>query len=175
MAIHWWRSKKLVKDLAEDHVTEQESLWYAMISAVLYFETVYYTNWFGGYRSGTLLLEALVVTVIGLVGLSECYKANGGATGSHFLKRLYCLGTPVGIKIALASIILGQINYFVFPRVVTQTEFRDPLFVFQLMSLFITGVFTVLYYWSIAAHMARINSLQRSNSGVQATPASGRA
>jgi hypothetical protein len=175
MAVHWWRTDRLVEELAADRVTEQESLWYAMISAVLYFETMYYANWFGGYRTATLLLESVVVTAIGLVGLKECFKSNGGAAGAHFLKRLYCLGTPVGIKIALVSIVLGQINYFLFPRLVTQTEFRDPLFVFQLMSLFVAGMFTVLFYWSIAAHMARINDLQRSNSGVQPTPASRRA
>ena len=175
MTVHWWNSKKLVDDLAADRVTERECLWYALIGVVLYFETMYYTNWFGGYRSGILLLEFVVVTVIGLVGMNECFKANGGAEGTHFLKKLYCLGTPVGVKLTLASILLGQVNYFVLPRVITQTTFRDPFFVFQLMALFVAGTFTVLYYWSIAAHMTRIVKLQRSNNGVQATPASGRA
>jgi len=73
MAIHWWRTDRLVDDLAADRVTERESLWYAMISAALYFEALYYTNWFGGYRSGMLLLEFVVVTAIGLVGLTECF------------------------------------------------------------------------------------------------------
>jgi len=175
MAVHWWHTKKLVDDLAADRVTERESLWYAMISAVLYFEDMYYTDWFGGHRSGILLLEFVVVTVIGLIGLNECFKANGGAEGTHFLKKLYCLGTPVGVKLTLASILLGQMNYLVFPHVVTQANFRDPLFVFRIMSMFVAGTFTVLYYWSIAAHMTRIATLQRSNSGVQVTPASGHA
>src|SRR5258705_4276 len=90
MAIHWWHMDKLVKELSEGRVSEDQSLKYALISAALYCEGTYYATWFGGYRSWVLLWEFLVVVVISLIGVHECFKANGGATGSHFLKRFFC-------------------------------------------------------------------------------------
>jgi len=68
----------------------------------------------------------------------------------------------VGVKLALASIVFGQMNYFVFPHIVDQATFRNPFFVFQLMSLVVNAVFTILYYWSIAGHMSRITKMRRS-------------
>jgi hypothetical protein len=174
MAIHWWHTDKLAKELAEGGVSEDQSLKYALISAVLYCEGTYYATWFGGYRSWVLLWEILVVVAISLIGVHECFKANGGATGSHFLKRFFCLGVPVGLKVAIASTLLGQAVYFGFYRVVTQVNFRDPYFVYQLFSLFTAGAFTVLYYWRIAFHLSRVAKLERSNNGVQPTPTSGR-
>jgi hypothetical protein len=53
--------------------------------------------------------------------------------------------------------------YFGFPRVITQVNFRDPYFVYQLFSLFVAGAFTVLYYWRIAFHLSRVTKLERSN------------
>jgi ethanolamine transporter EutH len=175
MAIHRWHTDKLVGELAEGGISEDQSLRYAMISAVLYFQETYYATWFGGYRSWLLLLEFIAVTVIAFIGLQECFKANGGSSGSHFLKRLFCLGVPVGLKVAIASALTGQLIYFGFSRVVTQENFRNPYFIYQLLSFFIAGAFTVFYYWRIAYHMARLAKLERSYNGVQATPASGRA
>jgi hypothetical protein len=51
MTIHWWRTEKLVADLAEGLVSEEESALYAMIGAVLYYQATYSATWFGGYQS----------------------------------------------------------------------------------------------------------------------------
>jgi len=169
MAIHWWRTDRLVQELANGGVSETQSLWYAVISSVIYFEAMYYATWFGGYRSWLLLVEFVAVCVIAVLGLQECFKANGGATGSNFLKRFFCLGVPVGLKLAIASAVVGQLIYFGFPRVVTQESFRNPYFVWQLFSFFIAGVFTVVYYWRIAYHMKRIAKVERSNPLMQPT------
>ena len=169
MAIHWWHADKLVQELAEDGVSEKQSLWYAMISAVLYSQTIYYSLWFGGYGSWLLLIEFVSVTVIALIGLHECFKSNGGSSGSHFLKRLYCLGVPVGLKVAIASTVAGQVIYFGFGRVVSQENFRNPYFVYQLLSFFFAGTFTVVYFWRISYHMAGIAKAERSNPSMQPT------
>jgi hypothetical protein len=156
MAIHWWRTDRLAEELAKDAVSERQSLWYGVISTILVVEATYYATWFGGYQSWLLLVEFAVVCVITVLGLQECYKSNGGAGGSHFLKRFICLGVPVGIKLLIASTAIGQVAYFAFPVVVTHESFRNPYFVYQLFSFFIVGVFAVVYYWRIAHHMERI-------------------
>ena len=169
MAIHWWQTDRLVQELAGDGVSEDQSLRYAMISAVLYFQAIYYSLWFGGARSWLLLIEFVAVTVIAFIGLQECFKANGGSRGHHFLKRLCCLGVPIGLKVVIASTIAGQVMYFGFGRVITQEHFRDPYFVYQLTSFFFASTVTVIYYWRVAHHMAGIAKRERSNPLMQPT------
>ncbi len=140
-----------------------------MFSAVIATEALYYAYWFGSERGWLLLLELVAVCVISLIGLHECFKSNGGAGGSHFLKRLFCLGVPVGLKLAIASAVVGQIIYFGFPRLASGGTFRNPYFVYQLASFFIAGAFTVVYYWRIAYHMAHIAKTERSNNLMQPT------
>lgn len=156
MTIHWWRTEALVRELAEGRVGERESLAYAMLSALLYFQAVYYGIWFGGTQSAMVIAEFLAVTLVALAGLYECFKANGGAAGTDYLKRLYCLGVPVGIKVSLATVVLGQAIAFGFGRVVRPQDFRDPALAYQLLSFFFAGAFTVLYYWRVARHMRRL-------------------
>lgn len=169
MAIHWFQTDKLVQALARDAVSEVQSLWYAIVSNVIVFGTMYYSTWAGGQRNWLLLIELVAVCAIAVIGLQECFKANGGSGGSHFLKRLYCLGVPVGLKLTIASIVVGQVIYFGAPRVITPELFRDPYFVYQLVSFFVAGIFTVCYFWRIAYHMERILKVERSNPLMQPT------
>src|SRR5260221_8490838 len=149
MPIHWWQTHELVDDLAHGRVTEQQSVWYAMFSAVIGTEVLYYAYWFGGERGWLLFLEFGAVCVISIIGLHECFKANGGATGSHFLKRLFCLGVPVGIKLAIASALVGQLMYFGFPRLAMAGLFPETNFIFQLSSFFFSGTVTVIFLFSV--------------------------
>ena len=169
MTIHWWNTDRIVERLADGQVSEQEAVRYAMIGAVLYTQAIYFATWFGGYRSGLLIYEFFVVTIIALVGVGECFKANGGAQGTDFLKRLSVISVPVGIKLALVGSTFGQVAYFGFPYVVTPTTFRDPVFVYQLFSFAFAAAFTFIYYWRIAMHLARLLRIERSNPGVQGT------
>lgn len=169
MTIHWWRTERLVEELARDGVSESQSLWYAAISTVIYYEAIYYAVWYGGHPSWLLLAEFLAICIVAVVGLQECFKANGGSQGSHFLKRLYCLGAPIGLKIAIVSTVFGQLMYFCFPLVVTTTSFRNPFFVYQLACFFVSGMFAFIYFWLIAYHMGRIAKGERSNSLMQPT------
>jgi len=163
MTIHWWNTDKLVERLVTDSLSESESLRYAMVAAALYTQAMYWATWFGGYQSWLLLYEFAAVTAVALIGVSECFKANDGSLGSDFLKRLAVLGVPVGIKVMLASIVLGQVLYFGFPYVVTPTTFRDPVFVYQLASFVFGMAFMAAFYWRIAFHLRRIVRMKRSN------------
>src|SRR5262245_33223807 len=103
MAIRWWYTDRLVEDLAADHVSQRDAATYALLGVVLNYFTVYGSAWNGGNRSWLLVFEFVVVTVIALFGVLECFKANGGMGGRDFLVRYFCIGVPVGIKLALLS------------------------------------------------------------------------
>jgi len=59
--------------------------------------------WFGGAQSAMVIAEFLAVALVALAGLFECFKANGGAAG---------------IKVSLATVVLGQAIAFGFGQVV---------------------------------------------------------
>jgi len=156
MAIHWWDTNTLAEELRRGEITEQQSLLYAIFSAVIATAGLYYAYWFGGDRGWPLFLEFAAVCAISVIGLYECFKANGGNAGSHFLSRLWCLGVPLGLKLAIAGVMLGQAISFIAPRLTLGLLFRDPYFVYQLLSLFVAGAMTVVYYWRMAFHLARV-------------------
>lgn len=167
MTIHWWNTDRIVERLAEGSVSEVESSRYAMIGVVLYFQATYFATWFGGYHSWLLIYEFFVVTAIGLVGVNECLKANGGAQGFDFLKRFSIISVPVGLKVALVATAIGQVVNYGFPYVVTQTTFRNPTFVYQLFAFSLSAAFAFIYYWRITIHLARIAKGQSSNMSVE--------
>jgi hypothetical protein len=169
MAIQWWVTNKLVQELASGNVSEDQSLRYAMLSAVLATASLYYAYWVGADRTGLLLMEFAVVCAISLIGLYECFKANGRSNGSEFLKRLFCLGVPVGLKVFLVALLVSQLLYVGLPRIATSATFRNPYFVFELATFFSMGALTACYYWRIAHHMARIAKWERSNNSMQPT------
>lgn len=162
MPIHFWNTDKLVDRLAIDGVSEIETLRYAMIGVVLYSITMYYSLWVGAYRSWLFLYEFLCVTLISVVGVAECFKANGGSLGRDFLKRLAVISVPVGIKTFLAGIILGIAGFFGFSYVITPQSFRNPAFVFELYTFAFAASFTFVYYWRIAVHLSRLHAQERA-------------
>ena len=146
----------MADDLANDRVSEAQSLWYAIISSIMYYAAIYVSIWFSGYRSWLLIIEFLVACIIVVIGVQECFKANGGTDGRHFLKRMYCLGVPIGIKTFLLSTAIGHVLQYGFPRIVTTESFRNPYLVFQLLSYFFAGLLAVIYFWWIAYHLKRV-------------------
>ena len=112
-----------------------------------------------------VIAEFLAVTLIAFAGLYECFKANGAAAGADFLKRLACLGVPVGIKVSLATVLLGQAIGLGFARIARAQGLRDPVLVYPLLSFFFAGAFTVVYYWRVAHHMRRLSRLARQHGG----------
>ena len=169
MTIHWWNTDEAVEKLADGLVSESESVRYAMLSAVLYTQGTYIAIWYGGNRGLLLVYEFLVVTIIALVGVVECFKANGGAQGVDFLKRLSVIGVPIGIKVALVATVLGQVGYFGLPYVITPLSFRNPAFVYDLYSFAFSSSVMFIYYWRITTHLSRVSRRERSNSAVQGT------
>jgi hypothetical protein len=158
MAIHWWNTERLVKQLASNSLTQADAAKYMMVSAALYTQANYTAIWFGGYRSWALIAEFAMVLVIALIGVHECYKANGGAEGTDFLLRFCAIGIPVAVKLAVAGLIIGQGFYLAFPYVVTTSTFRDPSFIFQFFG-FVYGLsVTFIYYWRVAFHLKALNA-----------------
>lgn len=162
MALHWWHTERLQSDLANDTLSEPDSLKYMLLAAALLVYGSYINLWFGAYRDWGFFFEALIALAIGLIGTHECFKANGGADGRAFILRFSAVAVPVGLKVALFSTLVSQGVYYGFAYVVTPSAFRDPEFVYRLISFILPLAWAFIYYWRIAYHIAKIRSADGS-------------
>lgn len=160
MPLHLWHTESLARDLASERVTEHEAMQYMLAGAVLYVQASYSALWFGAYRDWVFFLELVVVLAASLIGVNECFKANGGSEGRQFMTRLCALAVPVGIKIALLAVVLGQGFYYSSPYLLGRGGFRDPALVYRYVAMVMPIAFTFIYYWRIAYHLGTIRAMQ---------------
>jgi hypothetical protein len=162
MALHWWHTERLRSELANDSLSESDSLRYMLLAVSLFVYGSYVSVWTGAYRDWGFFFEACLVLAIGLVGTNECFKANGGRSGRSFLLRYSALAVPVGLKVAVFSTVVSQAIYYGFAYVVTPSAFRSPEFVYRVLSFVLPLVWAFVYYWRIAFHIARIQQYSGS-------------
>jgi hypothetical protein len=151
--MHFFHTSRLRTELRNNSLTEQDSVKYMIVASALYTYTTYTAIWFGGYRHWSVLLEALFVTLIGLFGTYECFRANGGDSGRDFIRRFCALSVPVGLKFAIASSLVAQVIYYVAPFVLTPTSFRDPEFVYRFFWLLFNLAMAFGFYWRMVYHI----------------------
>ena len=163
MPLHFWRTERLVQDLAANRVSERTGAQYMMLSAVLYVQANYSALWFGAYRDWVFFLELLVVLVVSLVGVNECYKANGGSEGTQFVSRYCSLAVPIGVKIAVLGVVLGHGFYLASPYLLGGGAFRDPALIYRYVSLLMPVAFTSIYFWRVAHHIGKVREITRAS------------
>ena len=160
MTIHLWNTRKLASELAKGQLSERSSEQYMLVGTLLYAYNNYWALWFGTYRDWGFFLELFVVVAIGLLGVFECYKANGEDKGTNFILRYCALAVPVGFKVAILALLAGQVLYFASSQILGQGTFRDPALVYRLLYFALTVSLNFVYYWRIAHHIARVQAVQ---------------
>ena len=160
MTLHLWRTELLDRDLAADRVSEHDAMQYMLVGAFLYVQANYSALWFGAYRDWVFFLELVVALAVSLIGVNECFKANGGREGRQFITRFCALAVPVGVKVALLGVVLGQGFYYASPYLLERGGFRDPELVYRYVALVMPISFTFLYYWRLAYHLGKVRALQ---------------
>jgi hypothetical protein len=164
VTVRFFNSTALASDLAHNRVTERESLAYMLIGAVLYTQANYFALWFGAYRDWLFFLELAVVLGVSLIGVHECYKANGADAGANFLLRFSALSVPVGVNLAIAGHLVGQAVYWGSPYILGRGLFRDPDLVYRYITFITPVAFAFIYYWRISVHIASIKGFRVSES-----------
>jgi hypothetical protein len=157
MTIHLWHTSRLRSELAAQALSERDSATYMVVAALLYSYTFYAASWFGGYRHWSILLEAVTVSAIGVFGTMECYRANGGQQGQAFLSRFSALCVPVGVKLAFLNAAIALFMYYGFPRIVTHENFRDPQFIWSLVSFVLNLAVSLMFYARLVHHLSFIS------------------
>ncbi len=162
MNLHWWNTGRLVRDLARDAVSDRDGSRYMMVAGLLYMAALYQALWFGAPRNWAFFFEIVFVAFITLIGVHECYKANGGSNGTDFVARFSMLTVPVGVKLAVLGLILGQGVYYAAPHVLQTSQFRDPSIVYRYISFIMPVGFAFVYYWRIVVHLREVRRLREA-------------
>jgi len=162
MSFHLWRTDRLARDLAANRVPEHFAVRYMMLGAVLSIEANYAALWYGTYRDWVFFLELLVVLTVSLIGVNECYRANGGTQGTQFITRLCALAVPIGLKITVVGTVLGYGFYYVAPYILAGA-FRDPQLVYRYVWFLMPVTLTFVYYWRIAHHISTVRALEEKD------------
>ena len=159
MSIDLFNTFRVRRALAEQNVTERQSFEYAVASGVLGLVYGYWSGYVGWKVDWFSAYEILVAVGILFVGLKECFRANGGDAGADFLKRLYVLNVPLGLKIFALNVIVFFASWYLFPLVITRDVFRDPSLVWQIYSFVWTNGLTVVYFWRMHAHLGAVRRM----------------
>lgn len=133
---------------------------YMMAASLLYTYTIYWGLWFGTYRDWAFFLELAIVVIIGFVGVFECYKANGKEEGEDFLIRYCALAVPIGFKLAILGLVIGQALYFGSDHILGTGAFRDPELAYRYIYFVVPISFSFIYYWRIAHHIGIVRALR---------------
>lgn len=171
MAVHLWRTDKVVDDLARGGVSEHDSAVYVLISLLVANSITWIAAWQGADHNWLFALEILITAAIVFLGVSECFQVNGGRDGIDFIKRFMCISVPVGIKVCLASLFLGHLMYWAYGRRALHTLFHDPGFVYDLWVLVLMTSSAFVTFWRIYVHLKRLRRAERSNLSLQSGPA----
>lgn len=163
MTIRLWNTKRLVDELVHDQVKERDAFAYFVANSVLWTLMSYYASLMGARLGWMFLYEVAVVLVITVFGLYLCYGANGGASGHQFVLRATCLSFPIGLKVNIASILLGWVDYFYFYRIVDPITFHDPTRIYILTTFLWAAAFAALFYWRLWHHLVLIQRQQVTN------------
>ncbi|MEW5919153.1 MAG: hypothetical protein AB1762_22310 [Gemmatimonadota bacterium] len=155
--MYFWRIDPLRDQLAATNLPARDALGYVIGTFSLYalfIELSAYTApeqvtpWDG--------LTSLITIAIALIGPILAYRANGGPAGRDFTARFLALGWVLGIRF-LAVVGTLLVAFYLLLGLAAGVFGSDPSQQFHswLAPLQVV-VFSLLYYWRLAIHMARV-------------------
>ena len=143
--------KKLRQELADQGLNEKQSFYYYLASTL--FGAILYEAVANGPASefaAADVLDGVLYLTFTVVGIIYCYRQNGGATGTDFLKRMVSLGWVMFWRLVSLVlpffVIVGAIQWF------TTGQFGRPGAELPVLVVIMNGLFLGMF-WRIGVHM----------------------
>jgi len=170
--IRFLRTRELTEELVNDELKERDTLHYYIANTILWTLFSYLGPYFAKF-GWDLLFQIALDVIISIVGLVECFKANGGDAGRRFLVRAVCLSFPIALKVNLISTILGYGTYFIFFKAVDRTIFHDPERLYRIVAYLWGPATTAIFFWRLWYHFSLMKQLLTPNKTLQPTAGAG--
>lgn len=161
--MYLWNIGKLAKDLAKNEVTEKNGMCYFLTSTLLILFQTYYALWWGVERNWLFYFELVVLSVMVIFGCIEAFKINGGNEGCNFVLKAICLSVPVGVRVAIFSILFGELLYLNAQSIFSVSTFANPLQAFTIVSYAGFVGFSILYWWLLYDGFRQIRTIENAN------------
>ncbi|ENW91946.1 MULTISPECIES: hypothetical protein [Acinetobacter] len=161
--MYFWNTKKLIEDLKNDRLSEQNYKNYYLISSVFMFIIMFAMRLSPIVDVVQNTIDALLNIIIFIIGVNFCFKANGGNQGKQFLSRLICLCLPIGIRFILAYFLLILCIIFAFivtARFIDSTQIPALIAPYQKWVMLIISIFMqVMMYWRFCVALKAISRI----------------
>lgn len=145
--MYYWNTPALVAELRGDSVSEADFKGYYLFSSVLAMLSVYLVALDTRENLQAWGLEAVVATLIMILGVNAAYAANGGAGGSRFVEKAVAISFPLLLKTLAAGALVGFISVFWLGE-------RQGEWIQTITSLIIQAVFV----WRLIVHVRATNA-----------------
>lgn len=157
--MYLWNIKALKKNLSAQALTEAQTFWYFF--AVLTLETLFFhmASLFPGDEPIELwdYVEYVGAVIFTVGGTFVVYRANGGASGRHFLTRYFSLMWVLTIRFLVFMIpilIVAGFVIFSFSDTLFGAEAEEADFpVFSRTVLVASWIWFLVFYYRLAVHM----------------------
>jgi hypothetical protein len=164
MSFHPFSAVKAREGLRTGHTSQRDEKNYWLFSSVIWLFVTYHYGLAGVELGWFLLYDVTVALGILWIGLSEAYKANGGDQGQHFLRNIAVIGTPLGVVVLLASLLLYWMAWRVFPHVFNAQSFRDPEFAWTVINFMLFNGIEIWFWWRICHHLRELAQASTTDS-----------
>jgi hypothetical protein len=103
----WWDVRQLTQELVDQRVTPKQEFWYFLFWIVAVSPAFLSL---GQEPSDSLmsLVRFVASMIVILAGMSLCRQANNTGDARDFLRRVVCLGAPVGVRVFLIVVFPGM-------------------------------------------------------------------
>ena len=118
-----WNIKTLAKKLGQDHISEKMGMYYFLVSTLLITFCTYLYSWVGVTHDWMFYFEVIILFVITVFGCVIAFESSSGNAGKDFIKRGICLSVPIGLQIALLSVISVLLLYLTKDYIITASLF----------------------------------------------------
>lgn len=150
--MYFWKTKELAKKIKNSELSETNKKNYYLGGTIFLYLSMYLM--FAQPRTNIyiLLLEAALMLLITIFGISISFKSNGGNTGTDYIYRMVIVSFPISIKLFLLSLPLG----FVVGIVVGVLSL--PINYIELSTSTLMIFIQILFFWRINAAIKFINT-----------------
>lgn len=107
--MRFWDAEGLAEDLKNDRVSEDQKARYFLATIVVYLFGLQVYVMIGWKPSLVLLGKSLIVVLVALFGLEQCYLTNKRGDNRDFIARFMCLAWPITLRVLAYSAIAAAV------------------------------------------------------------------
>lgn len=108
--MYWWNVRGLAEDLIAQRVTSKEEYMYLLWWVIGVCPAFLFIAPRDQFSFGLIpLLRSLASVLIILGGMGACRDANTRGDAQDFVRRVICLGWPIGVRLFLTVLLPGKV------------------------------------------------------------------